>query len=171
MEQSSRCSNSAWGNSTVIFLSYAVLALSVLILDRLTKLYAVYYCQTEQVFTRYLSCELVMNRGISWGMLNSTDMLMHTAVFVAVVVVTLVLAWYTYKRFCDGYVIYGELLVLSGSLSNIIDRLYYGGVLDFIVVHTKLYTWPVFNIADSAIVLGVVVIILQMLTHKTVQHS
>jgi signal peptidase II len=164
MEQSSRCSDSAWGNSTLIFISYTVLALSVLALDRLTKFYALYYCQTEQVLTKYLSCELVINHGISWGMLNSAHILMHGIVLSAITVVTLLLTWYAYKRFCNGYTIYGEILVISGSLSNIIDRVYYGGVIDFIVVHTPVYMWPVFNLADSAIVLGVVIIALQILT-------
>jgi signal peptidase II len=170
MEQSSYCSNSAWGNNTLTFLSYTVVVVSVLVLDRLTKLYALRYCYTEQVLAEYLSCELVMNRGISWGMLNSTNILMYGTILAAVVVVTCLLAWYTYKRFCDGYTIYGELLVVSGSLSNMIDRVYYSGVIDFIVLHTKFYTWPVFNLADSAIVLGVVLIGLQILiNNKAVQ--
>jgi signal peptidase II len=164
MEQSSRCSNSTWGNSTLIFVSYAAVALTVLVFDRLTKFYALYYCQTAQVLTKYLSCELVINHGISWGMFSSAHIVMHGIILSAIAVVTLLLAWYAYKRLCDGYTVYGEFLVLSGSLSNIIDRVYYGGVIDFIVVHTPVYTWPVFNLADSAIVLGVVIIALQILT-------
>jgi len=141
------------------------------VLDRLTKLYAFYYCQAEQVITNYFSCELVINRGISWGMLNSTDALIYSLVCAAVVMVTLVLAWHTYKRFCDNHVIYGELLVLSGSFSNIIDRVYYGGVIDFISIHTSFYAWPVFNIADIAVVLGVLIISLQLVTSKAVKQS
>lgn len=171
MEQSSRCGNSARSNSTLTLFCYAALMLSIIMLDRITKVYAFYYCQAEQVFTKYLSCELVINRGISWGIFNAADKIFYYVICAAVVTVTLLLAWYTYKRFCAGQTIYGELLVLSGSLSNIIDRVYYGGVIDFIVFHTRWYTWPVFNIADIAVVLGVLVIVLQLITTNSVKQS
>lgn len=50
-------------------------------------------------------------------------------------------------------------LILGGALGNLIDRLHYGHVIDFIDVHYQNYHWPVFNVADSAICIGAVILI------------
>ena len=61
----------------------------------------------------------------------------------------------SYKR---GESILGHVCVIAGSVANIVDRIVYHGVIDFIVVSFRHYSWPVFNIADMAIVAGVVII-------------
>jgi len=72
--------------------------------------------------------------------------------------ITLFILVYSYKRYKKGHSIVGETLVLAGSISNILDRIMYGGVIDFIVVSFGSYSWPVFNIADIAIVIGAFII-------------
>ncbi len=71
------------------------------------------------------------------------------------------LAFYTYLRWRKGFWIGGECFVLAGSLSNIVDRIIYHGVLDFILLSFNTWSWPVFNIADMAIVFGVGIMIIQ----------
>ena len=167
MEFNSNYRNSARSDSTIAVSPvqiglYIATILGVFMLDRITKLAALACFQTEKLFGHYLSCQLVINRGISWGILNSADALVYRSVFIVVVAVTLLLAWYSYKRAQEGYTIYGELMVLAGSLSNIVDRVYYNGVIDFISIQTSFWSWPVFNVADVAIVLGVLVICVQL---------
>ena len=60
-----------------------------------------------------------------------------------------------------GKSITGFLLILSGALSNVLDRVVYHGVIDFIVVHYGNWYWPTFNIADVAIEFGAVWLIIQ----------
>jgi signal peptidase II len=78
---------------------------------------------------------------------------------VIVVTVTSVLAAYAWQRFCEGKKVIGETLILAGAISNIADRLWYGGVIDFIILSFHGYAWPTFNVADIAIVAGVVLMV------------
>jgi signal peptidase II len=57
-------------------------------------------------------------------------------------------------------------LVLGGALGNVIDRLRFGAVVDFLDFHLAGWHWPAFNIADSAITVGVALLLWQQLTHK-----
>jgi signal peptidase II len=57
-------------------------------------------------------------------------------------------------------------LVLAGALGNVIDRLRFGAVVDFLDFHAAGWHWPAFNVADSAISVGVVLLLWQQLTHK-----
>jgi signal peptidase II len=57
-------------------------------------------------------------------------------------------------------------LVLGGALGNVFDRLRFGAVVDFLDFHAAGWHWPAFNVADSAIVVGVVLLLWQQLTHK-----
>jgi signal peptidase II len=57
-------------------------------------------------------------------------------------------------------------LVLGGALGNVIDRLRFGAVVDFLDFHLAGWHWPAFNVADSAITVGVVLMLWQQLTHK-----
>jgi signal peptidase II len=57
-------------------------------------------------------------------------------------------------------------LVLGGALGNVIDRLRFGAVADFLDFHVAGWHWPAFNIADSAITVGVALLLWQQLTHK-----
>jgi len=62
-------------------------------------------------------------------------------------------------------------LILGGALGNVIDRLRFDAVVDFLSFHVAGYYWPAFNVADSAITLGVVLMIWQQLTQKDVLHD
>jgi len=57
-------------------------------------------------------------------------------------------------------------LVLGGALGNVIDRLRFGAVVDFLDFHVAGWHWPAFNVADSAITVGVILLVWQQLIHK-----
>ena len=61
----------------------------------------------------------------------------------------------------------GLSLIMGGALGNLWDRLARGRVVDFLLVYVKQYQWPVFNLADSAIVVGAGLLILEILFAKT----
>jgi signal peptidase II len=69
--------------------------------------------------------------------------------------VTLFLGSYAYHRWHDNKIIIGEVIVLAGGISNLIDRALYQGVIDFIALSWGPLSWPVFNVADVCIVFGV----------------
>lgn len=144
-----------------LWLSFVVGAI-VIALDQLTKYLAVTHITGSYVVNRFLSFELVFNRGVSWGLFHSA----HTWPFVAITVLSgfflvgvCLFAWHQRRA---GYTIVGETLVIAGALSNMIDRYLYKGVVDFITLTYNEWSWPVFNIADCCIVLGTILIIVKL---------
>ncbi len=137
-----------------------LLAAGLFLLDRVTKYYALKLCINRCVINPFLSFSVLFNRGISWGMLYSDSTLLFILVSFTIAFVTTGLSWYTYTRLSKNKIIIGELLIIAGSFSNIIDRVFYGGVIDFIELSYHDWMWPVFNIADAGIVCGVFIMLL-----------
>lgn len=135
-----------------------VIAIAVLALvDRVSKWWAFNRLDHSWIFKPYIHLQLAINRGISWGMLATGKQLPFYAITVLLIIITGYLIWYAHDRAKHQCVIFGEMLVIMGSISNILDRLVYGGVIDFIVLSYGQWSWPVFNVADMAIVLGVII--------------
>ncbi|KKP36142.1 MAG: Lipoprotein signal peptidase [candidate division TM6 bacterium GW2011_GWF2_32_72] len=126
--------------------------------DRITKLWSINmgYYKVNSIF----SFDLVMNRGVSWGMFHYSDTTAFVLVSLFVLLVTLGVGFLAYTKWRDGESILGESLIIAGSFSNLLDRIIYGGVVDFIVINIGNWNWPAFNIADTAIVVGVATILL-----------
>lgn len=139
---------------------YFLIAGIVFVLDRLTKNWALENCSVEPCrINDFLSFELLFNRGISWGMFHSTSDTTFMIVTFGIIGIIAVLGLYTFVRWNNTEWVIGETLVLAGSLSNIVDRFLYHGVVDFILLSAKGFSWPVFNIADACIVCGVCMMI------------
>ena len=135
---------------------YGLLFFVIMSVDRITKMLAIMYCQDTVNITSLLSFDLTFNRGISWSMFHADAWMPFVLVSGMVALVTLVLAGYACVRYVNQQLIFGEVMVLAGSCSNIIDRVVYGGVADFIRVHYQNWSYPTFNVADVSIVIGVV---------------
>jgi signal peptidase II len=136
--------------------SYIFLAVGIFIIDRVTKLAALAWCtESARTINSYLSFEVVFNRGISWGMLHSSSDALFVIVSVIIAIITALLCGYAYHSYMRGNSIAAEVCIIAGSCCNLIDRVIYGGVIDFIVLSYGDLSWPVFNIADAVIVLGI----------------
>lgn len=142
-----------------IGLIYAGLAAAIIALDQYTKYRALQICMQRCFINEFLSFEIVFNRGISWGLLSSSSTVIFLMVSSLIALVTLVISWHAYDRLEAGKSIIGETFVVAGSIGNLIDRVHYQGVVDFIEFSYQGYSWPSFNIADSFIVVGVLLII------------
>ena len=142
-------------------LNYWLLALAVFVIDRITKLWAVTYCADRMVVNQYCSFELMFNRGVSCGLLHSSDERQFILVTLVVVSLIALLVWYTYDRLLFRTFILGETLVLAGAVSNLVDRIFYKGVVDFIALSAWGYDFHVFNVADVCIVLGVAIMLVE----------
>lgn len=129
--------------------------LMVVIADRISKYYALLCLDVPCEINNNLSFVLHFNRGISWGLLHSQHGSTFFFVSFLICVLVLSLTAYTYWRWLHNYSIFAEMMVLAGALSNVIDRFVYKGVVDFILLSASGWAWPVFNIADIFIVLGV----------------
>lgn len=136
-------------------ISYIALFLITFGIDRVSKYYVLTHVQKPQSISTILSCDLTFNRGISWNMFHSYDATVFYTVSIIVLLITLALALYAGVRWYHGYAFLGEILILSGSASNLIDRFLYAGVVDFIAFSCGSLHFPIFNCADVFIVIGV----------------
>jgi signal peptidase II len=112
-----------------------------------------------------LSLSHVQNRGAAFGILSEADLPYQAALFSAVSLLALVaIAVYAFRLPAEARLPQmGLALVLGGALGNLIDRVRLGYVVDFIHVYWGRHQWPDFNVADSAITVGVALLILDML--------
>ena len=141
---------------------YLLFSLSAILADRATKYLVLTVCRDSCSLTPFLTIEPSINRGISWGIFSSVPGAYLWLVSLLVISITIGLAAYAVQRLQAGKPIWAELLVLSGSISNIFDRFVYGGVIDFIVLSHKQFAWPVFNVADICIVVGIFLMVLEV---------
>lgn len=135
-----------------------ILFLGVAIADQYSKQYILhnakqeYYVNTVLAFT-----PPAFNRGIAAGMLQSSGPMGFILLTIAIALIIIGFGAYTYNRWLSNCSIIGEALVLGGALSNLLDRFLYHGVVDFILLHYARWSLPLFNIADAAITLGVII--------------
>lgn len=142
----------------------AIAALAVVIADQVTKLAVVARFQRGQeieVLGDVLRVGHARNSGAVFGIMKGSADYFAVFSFVAVAVVVVIIYL---ARKASSPVRIGLGLVLGGALGNLIDRLRYGAVVDFIDIGaTETIRWPSFNVADLAITTGVVMLILASL--------
>lgn len=137
------------------------LAILVLLLDQVTKLAILEWVKPPAAgisITGFLAIVLVWNRGMSFGMFNSGDPLVPWILGAIAIAVAVGLVWWL-ARARQRLVIVGLGLVLGGAVGNLVDRFVYGAVVDFVLLHAGSWHWPAFNVADSAITLGVIALL------------
>jgi len=128
----------------------------VFILDRLTKhlvLLADYY---RIELLPFLALVKVWNRGVAFGLFSSADA--ANLIFALATALALVVVLHLSRR-ADTIARLGYGLVFGGGIANLVDRVVFGGVLDFIDLHLGRLHWPAFNVADLAITIGVIVLV------------
>ena len=102
--------------------------------------------------TSFFNLVPVWNRGISFGLLGGAATSRWILVALALVIIVFLVIWL--GRSGQGMVRFALVLVIGGALSNVVDRVVYGAVVDFIDIHAFGWHWPAFNVADMTIVLG-----------------
>jgi signal peptidase II len=138
-----------------------VMALAVLALDQATKWLALetLFDRGPVAVTPFFNLVLVWNRGVSFGMFAGSGAWLLT-LLAAGIGAFLVVWLYRETRAFTRIALW---LVLAGAVGNVIDRLRFGAVVDFLDFHSFGYHWPAFNVADSAIVVGAGLILLDSL--------
>lgn len=145
----------------------ALISLLVLVLDQWTKhlaLTKLKYGETVAVIDGLFNFTLVYNPGAAFGMFGNLPETQRQIVLAVVSVLALcVVFWYLRgEAKGDPYSQVALMGILGGALGNIIDRFRFDAVVDFLDFYYQSYHWPAFNIADSAISVGVAVLILRM---------
>lgn len=140
------------------FLWIAVVAF---ISDQLTKFAAADYLlrHGEVKLAPFLSLTLVHNTGAAFGILSSASGWQNLFFIVIALVACIVILWVIWRLDTkDILLATGLMLILGGAAGNLVDRLIHGYVVDFIDVYYRTWHWPAFNVADSAITIGAVLL-------------
>lgn len=132
----------------------ALVFLIPLLVDQITKYWAIKNLSASWPVLPFLQFDLIYNRGVTWGLFNAEHY--FSTVTLMVISVAAILAAVTVNAFKKNKNVTPQLLVLSGAVSNILDRIFHSGVVDFITIHVGDWYWPTFNVADACIVLGVI---------------
>jgi signal peptidase II len=146
----------------------------VAILDQLSKAavlahFAGRLSGDRETITSFFNIALTFNRGISFGLFNDGAGL-NALVFsvAAAAIVALLIFWLS--RASSPFLAVAIGLIIGGAVGNVIDRLRLGAVVDFLDVHVGGLHWPAFNLADSAICIGVAVMLLDGLVMRREAH-
>jgi signal peptidase II len=145
------------------------LAALIVLADQLTKLLVLGYFANRaprEEITGFFNLVLVFNQGAAFSMFADaagwqTPLLITFAFVASGIVGYLIVKDPQRKLLC-----FGLALILGGALGNVIDRLRFGHVVDFLDFHVMGWHWPAFNVADSAITVGAVLLILEGFVHR-----
>jgi len=150
--------------------AYAAAA-AVVALDRFTKWIVetrVSLVDSYHVIPGFFDIVHTTNRGVAFGMLDNSASGWQSTLLVVLslsaVVLLSALLWN--PRRLDPRSLWGFSLILGGAAGNVFDRVVWGRVTDFLLVYIGRYQWPAFNVADSAIVIGCGLLLLDLLRPK-----
>ncbi len=138
-----------------------ILALIIFICDRASKFFILsYFADSPKPVevTSFFNLVLVWNRGVSFSLLSNESIYApYLLSLLSFAIIIILIIWLRKEENSSSALAIGA--IIGGASGNIFDRLYYGAVIDFLDFHIGSYHWPAFNIADSAICLGVFVLI------------
>jgi len=149
-------------------------AIAVLVLDQLSKtavrgFFAGHAAGEHEQVAPFFNIVLTYNRGMSFGLFNGgggLNALLFSLVAGAIILVLI----YWLSRVESPLLAVAIGLIIGGALGNVIDRIRLGAVVDFLDLHAGSWHWPAFNVADSAICIGVTVMLLDGLLLRREAH-
>jgi signal peptidase II len=132
----------------------------IVVSDQLTKMWVVESFamhQTTPVIPGFFNLTLLHNTGAAFGILSGLPPLWRQIFFVSIAGVALLVMVLMQRKMGGQNPLYAVSfgLISGGAIGNVIDRLRFGAVVDFLDFHISEYHWPAFNVADSGITVGV----------------
>jgi signal peptidase II len=152
-------------------LPYLVLVVLILILDRSTKSWIQNQFNLNEsvsVIDGFFNITYVRNTGVAFGIFSSISSPVKSlllSIFTAIAALAVI--GYSLRSPVGNRLLQAALaLVLGGALGNLYDRIAYGYVVDFLEFYVGAYHWPAFNVSDSAITIGVVLLALDIIRNE-----
>ncbi len=156
-ERAPTARNWLWLSALAVVLDQATKAVAELYIDPLSPV------QLLPVFNLVLT----YNEGAAFSFLSDAGgWQRYFFIVLTLVVVVVLVRWLRQLKSADRLLSGGLALVIGGALGNLIDRVATGRVVDFLDFHYAGWHWPAFNVADSAITLGVVLLLIDALWHR-----
>ena len=135
----------------------------IIFFDQLTKILVIKNFQLYESLSilPFFNLTFIVNYGFAFGFLNNPSLNQ----IIVILVIFSIIAYFLYLliKTQDQFFRFSLILVLSGAVGNFIDRVLHGFVIDFIDIYSGSYHWPAFNLADSSITLGFILIMFNIL--------
>ena len=144
-------------------ISLLFLFLFLVTLDQITKALVINFFDLYESVPLFpiINLTFVVNYGFAFGLLNDPSL---NQIVVSIIILLIILYFlYLLSKTQDSIFRFSLVLILAGALGNFIDRIIRGFVIDFIDVYIGKYHWPAFNIADSCITVGFMILIVNIL--------
>lgn len=152
-------------------------ALAILILDQITKQWVIrsfFLGESVSILPSFFNLTYIRNTGAAFGIFATAHPAFRVPFFFVVPIIALISIAYVFRKVPpeDTKMSVALSLVMGGAVGNLIDRVVYGYVIDFLDFHwDRAYHFPAFNVADSAICVGVGLLMLDLLKHKPAEES
>lgn len=145
------------------YLLFILTVLVIIVLDQITKIYIDTHMtlhETIPVIQGFFNITYVRNPGAAFGFLSDASPFLRALFLIGVSILAAgLIVYYIIKmKTEDILLVYGMSLIMGGAVGNLIDRIRLGEVIDFLDVYISTYHWPAFNVADSAVSLGAVIL-------------
>jgi signal peptidase II len=148
------------------FSPWLLLALGVIVIDQLTKnlaLRGLAHGERVPVIAGWFDITLVFNPGAAFSLLANAGGWQRNFLIGMGLVAACVLIWLLRQHGSQRLFATGLALILGGALGNVVDRIFLGQVVDFLLLYHRGWHWPAFNVADAAITVGAALLIVDEL--------
>jgi len=150
-------------------LMWLFLSLIILVLDQITKTWVSTHLSFNQPVNilPYFDLRLLHNSGAAWSILADQGGWQRWFLsLLAIIVSIVIMVWLTRLDSKQRWLACGLALILGGALGNVMDRIIFGYVVDFIDIYYQAWHWPAFNIADIGISIGAVMLLIDAIIFK-----
>jgi signal peptidase II len=150
---------------------FPAIAVSVVLLDQLSKAWILATLKLHDGFSLidgFFNITHIRNPGAAFGFLAAAPPMFRYIFFMVVTLaaILLILHYFRVSRIEAPSLVVALALILAGAVGNLIDRVRFGEVVDFLDVYLGSYHWPAFNVADSAITVGAAILIVVLLRKR-----
>ena len=147
------------------------LVLSIFFVDRFSKMYVIYLDKkllSSEIFSsKFLNISLIWNEGIAFGLLAFDKYILYNLLSLFIGFIIMILIYMAIKN--NGLKRILLIMIISGALGNLFDRIQYKAVPDFIDFHIGNFHWFIFNVSDIFITIGVIgIITLEFIQNKKI---
>ena len=162
-----------WKDAAMVqkYLRFSIIGFGVVLLDQVTKILVMHYMPLHDSITiipGFFSLTHVHNPGGAFGFMAQNSSPLRHWLFLLAAIFALGMILYFYHQTPRSHPFFGFALALifGGAIGNLIDRLRFGEVIDFLDVYVGYLHWPTFNVADSAVTVGVIIFLSHVITKK-----
>ncbi|MBW1649511.1 MAG: signal peptidase II [Deltaproteobacteria bacterium] len=154
------------------YIKLIIIAVIIIAVDQMTKRIIINnfsLFESVSVIDGFFNLIYLQNPGGAFSFFAEKSVLLRNIIFKILPMIVIFLLFVFYKTVPSSYKFlnFGLSLIISGAIGNLIDRFVFGFVIDFLDFYIKNIHWPAFNVADSAISIGIVMVLISSFTKKS----